>query len=70
MNNVVTIYTTATCPKCSILKDKLKAKNIEFTNIMDMDTLIDKGFSVVPWLEVNGELMDFNKAIKWTNEQE
>lgn len=67
---MVTIYTTETCPKCQILKKKMEAKNIEFVDVMDMDTLVELGFTAVPWLSVDGELMDFGEANVWINEQE
>ena len=57
------------CPKCVILKKKLSQKNIEYTEVNDVDVMIEKGLSSVPWLEVDGEMMDFNKANQWINEQ-
>lgn len=56
------------CPKCKILKQKLDQKQITYDLCSDIETMKNKGFMTVPMLEVNGEIMDFNKAIKWTKE--
>lgn len=63
----VVLYTTG-CPKCKILKEKLIAKNIAFETCEDMDVLVSKGFMTVPMLEVDGEMFDFMKAVKWVSE--
>lgn len=62
----VILYTTG-CPKCKVLKSKLAEKNVEYqenTSIEDMQKL---GISLVPVLSVDGELMDFTKAVKYVN---
>lgn len=62
----VILYTTG-CPKCRVLKSKLAEKNVEYqenTSIEDMQKL---GISLVPVLSVDGELMDFTKAVKYVN---
>ena len=66
---MITLYSTH-CPKCIVLEKKLEAKNIEFTLVEDQDLMIEKGFMSAPILEVDGEAMDFTKAVKWVNEQE
>ena len=66
---MVKIYTTSTCPKCKILKKKMESKNIDFEEITDMEAMMALGFLSVPWLEVDGELMDFNEANTWINTQ-
>lgn len=65
---MVTLYST-NCPKCRIIERKLVQKEIEYTEVNDVDVMIEKGLSSVPWLEVDGEMMDFNKANQWINEQ-
>ena len=64
---MIKIFTTETCPKCSILKDKLKAKGIEFEESRDVQEIIDIGFRSVPILEINNEYLDFKKANDWIN---
>lgn len=64
---MVTIYTSESCPKCKILKEKLKAKNIEYVECNDVNLMLSKGISSVPYLEDNGVLMNFVEANKWVN---
>lgn len=65
---MVTLYSNH-CPKCRVIERKLTQKEIEYTEVNDVDVMIRKGLSSVPWLEVDGEMMDFNKANQWINEQ-
>ena len=39
----MTLYTT-NCPKCKILESKLKAKNIEYNTVTDIEVMQKKGF--------------------------
>ncbi len=58
------------CPKCEVLKKKLKAKNIEYVennNVEDMESL---GIDQVPVLSVDGNLMSFAEANNWINNTE
>ena len=63
-----TLYSTH-CPKCQILEKKLSQKGIKYTEVNDMQTMLDMGLQSVPWLEVDGQMLDFNQANKWINEQ-
>jgi hypothetical protein len=65
---MVTLYSTD-CPRCKVLEQKLTAANIEFNINKDINILIEKGFSSAPALEVNGEFLDFKKAVDWVKEQ-
>lgn len=65
---MVTLYSTK-CSKCNIVEKKLKEKNIEYFENNNVSQMLEMGLSTVPWLEVNGEMMDFNQAVKWINEQ-
>lgn len=56
------------CPKCNILKKKLKDKNISYIEENDQKIMLDMGLKTVPWLKVNEKLMDFYEANKWINE--
>jgi len=64
---MITLYTTH-CPKCKSLEHRLKLNKIEYTIVDDKDLIIEKGFTSAPQLEINGELMDYNTAIKWISE--
>ena len=62
----VTLYSTH-CPKCVVLEKKLVNAQVEFHLVEDQDTMIEKGFMSAPMLEVDGEVMDFTKAVEWVN---
>ena len=66
---MVVFYSTH-CPKCSVLEKKLKQANIEYTEINDVGTMLAKGMTSAPNLEVNGKLMGFTEAVEWINSQE
>ena len=57
------------CPKCEILKKKLRDKNICYIEENNQKVMLDMRLKTVPWLEVDGQLMNFNQANKWMNEQ-
>jgi hypothetical protein len=65
------ILYTIDCPNCIILEKKLKAKNIKFLKISDVDTIKAKGFgnSSFPILEVDGVVMNYRTSIQWVNNQ-
>ena len=62
----IVLYSTG-CPRCNVLKTKLKNKGIDFEEINDTKLMIDKGFDSVPVLEVDGNYMDFGKANEFIN---
>lgn len=63
-----TLFSTG-CPKCTILKKKLSQKGIEYVEVNDIQQMLDVGLQSVPWLEVDGQMMNFEQANKWINEQ-
>lgn len=66
MPNIV-LYSTH-CPKCSIVERKLNEKNIVYDEVNDIDNMIALGLTEVPWLKVDGRMMNFGEAIKWINQ--
>lgn len=64
----VILYSTG-CPKCNILKKKLADAQIDYSVIEDVDVILSKGLKDVPWLEVDGNLMNFVDSSKWINER-
>lgn len=66
---MIVFYSTH-CPKCSVLEKKLKQANIEYTEINDVGTMLAKGMTSAPNLEVDGKLMGFTEAVEWINSQE
>lgn len=57
------------CPRCKVLKSKLDQSGIQYVTINDVEEMKAKGFTEAPKLEVNGEIMDFKKAVEWIKEQ-
>ena len=55
------------CPRCKILKKKLDDNKINYEIIDNVNTMIDKGLSTVPVLEINGRMLDFKEAVEWVN---
>ena len=64
----VILYSTG-CPKCNILKKKLADAKIDYKVVEDVDVMLSKGLKEVPWLEVDGNLMNFVDSSKWINER-
>lgn len=62
----VVLYST-NCPKCVVIGKKMEQKNIKYDIVTDVDLMQSKGFTSMPMLEVDGNLMDFGDAIKWVN---
>lgn len=65
---MVTLYSTH-CPKCKVLTIKLAQKNIEYTEIDDLEEMKRLGFKSAPMLNVDGNLYDFTRALAWVKEQ-
>ena len=65
----VVLYSTG-CPTCTVLKKKLQAKNIEFTEINDIDTMLQMGLDEVPVLKVDNQMMQANEAMAWVDNKE
>lgn len=67
--DTIILYTTH-CPRCEILKEKLRGKHIKFMEFTDVDLMIEKGIQTAPVLGVNDKLLQFKEAVDWVNEQE
>ena len=68
---MVKIYTTATCPKCRILKTKMSEKNVEYVEETSLDVMTALNITSVPQLQIDdGPLMDFVAANNWVNSLE
>lgn len=61
-------FLTIDCPRCDILEDKLKAKNIEFERIDDKSLFQEQGINEFPLLELeSGERLRYFDAVKYIN---
>jgi glutaredoxin-related protein len=69
MNEKIVLYSTG-CPKCGVLKRKLDSTGIQYDVVSDVDEMLKLGMSSAPFLGVDGELLDFNKAMVWIRSQE
>lgn len=52
---------------CMFLEQKLKEKNINYTEVNDVEKIKELGFSSVPILEVDGNFMGTKDAFKFLN---
>ena len=57
------------CPRCCVLKQKLNAKAITYTEENSVEKMIDMGIEQVPILSVDGEMLPFGQANEWVNKQ-
>ena len=64
------IFYSTHCPRCKVLEMKLKKKNINYTEVNDVQEMLSLGIKTAPALFVNGAIMDFGQAVKWINAQE
>ena len=60
------LYSTH-CPRCVVLEKKLNAKNIEYEEVNDENLMVEKGFTTVPMLEVDGVVLNYKEANEWIN---
>lgn len=58
------LYTTG-CPQCKVLKAKLDNAGVKYDVVDDVEVMFEKGFSAAPMLEVDGEIMNPQKAFAW-----
>jgi glutaredoxin-related protein len=65
---MVILYSTH-CPRCNVLKEKLENKDIEFTEVNDVDEMLKLNIMSAPMLKVNDDLLNFKRANDWINEQ-
>lgn len=64
---MITMYSTG-CPRCKILEEKLRDKNIDFSIVSDEEIMKKKGIDMIPVLELeNGQMLSFGQAVKWIN---
>lgn len=65
----VDLYTTH-CPRCLVLEEKLKQKNILYTEHTNTEEMINLNYSLVPVLIVDNEQYSFGEAVQWVNSLE
>lgn len=65
MNKMI-LYSTG-CPKCNVLKAKLKQKNVDYIENNNVDEMQKMGITTVPMLMINSDLLDFVEAVEYIN---
>ena len=55
------------CPRCNVLKAKVQRTGLPFRVVDDVDAMEQLGITSVPYLCVDGQMMDFPTACKWVN---
>lgn len=68
MEKKIVFYSTH-CPRCKVLEIKLKQKHIDYEECNNVQLMKEKGFKMVPQLEVGETIMNFEAALKWIGEQ-
>lgn len=58
------LYSTG-CPQCIVLKEKLKAADIDYVEVTDKNIIVANGITKVPVLEVDGTKMELSVANEW-----
>ena len=61
------LYSTH-CPKCVVLEKKLEKAGIEFEVCDDEKVMEEYGFTSLPMLQIDTNILDFSAAIKWVGE--
>ena len=65
---MIEVYSTQTCPRCKLLKERLNSKNIAFKENKDEKEMLKLGFIYVPMVRTeDNKLLDFGQAISWIN---
>lgn len=53
------------CPRCKILKQKLREKSYQFEEENSVDKMLSLGINEVPVLNVAGAMLNYSQAMKW-----
>lgn len=65
LTNII-LYSTG-CPRCDVLKDKLEAKGVVYTENNSVEEMTALGIDEVPILSIDGKLHNFKEAVEWVN---
>lgn len=63
----MTLYSKDDCPRCDMLKTKLKAKGIDFVEVKDEGLIESLGIEFLPVLKVGEDLLELSKANDFIN---
>lgn len=63
------LYSTG-CPRCKVLEEKLKQKQINFEINNNTEEMLKLNITNVPVLKIEDKLLDFVDAVKYVNSLE
>ena len=69
MKDSIKLYSSASCPKCRMLKMALQTKDIEYEEITDVNVMTSLKIRNLPMLSINGKLMTLKEAMAWIQEK-
>ena len=69
MEESITVYSSATCPKCKMLKLELQKHGFKFEDCQDVERMSALGIENIPMMSVNNTLYGFKEAITWLKER-
>ncbi len=69
MEDSIKVYSLPTCGMCKLLKRELDSRSIKYEVCEDVQEMESKGISNVPMMEVDGELLNFQNAMKYLKEE-
>jgi len=65
---LIKLYTTG-CPQCKFIEDQFNKKHIIYEKITRKEIMLQKQFTHVPMLELEGgQILNYKEIIKWINE--
>jgi len=62
---VEVIFYSNNCPRCRVLKQRLKDQKIKYKKSEDAEVLKKHGIMSFPALEVDNKVLNFLEAINW-----
>lgn len=65
---MITLYSNH-CPCCEVLEKELAKAVIPFDTCADVEKMLSMGFTHLPMLDVNGQLLNYPNALKWIKER-
>ena len=65
---MITLYSNH-CPCCEVLSKELHSVGIPFSTFTNTDQMLSMGFTHLPMLEIDGQLLNYPDALKWIKER-
>lgn len=63
--NKLLLYGSEGCPRCAVLRKKMKMSGIEFEETHDIDKLMELGFQQLPILSTGEAYLPFKEALEY-----